>query len=717
MAERPLQRGQSAWFASLESWLENERDQLSLWLPVMVGIGIASWFSLPTRQGWIAVILGGSAIALAGWAAGTSLRTGRVLIVAGLAISAGCSLAWARAEWVRSDVIDRPAIVRFRALVIRIEARPALGNQRVLLATDAESGLPNRIRVTVDEQHQIDGMTSGDRLSVRARLVPPPPAAIPGAYDFERTAWFQGIGATGKVIAPLIREGPGVHRSPGIRQRLAAHIQSRIEGSAGGIAAAFATGDRGAISDEDEEAMRASGLTHLLSVSGLHITAVVGGVFFLTLRLLAMFPVLALRWPLMLIAAAHGALAGIGYTLLTGAEVPTIRSCIAALLVLVALSLGREAMTLRLVAAGALIILCLWPEALIGASFQLSFAAITALVAFHEHPTIRALSQADIPGLPVRIVRGFLVLLATGIVVELALAPIALYHFHKSGLYGALANIVAIPLTTFIIMPLEALALILDLAGLGAPVWWLTGVGLEALLWLARIVATAPGAVAFLPSMPTAAFALMLVGGLWLLLWSRRPRWFGLPFLGAGAFWAYTTPAPDLLITGDGRHLAVRGDNGEVGILRERAGDYVRGVLADLSGKNEPLNILDTLPDSHCGRDLCTISLFRASKIWRIAGTRSPDRLPWKQFVEVCADMDIVVSDRALPRSCHPRWLKADRRLLSQTGGLALSLHPLRIDAVRRIRDDHPWVPDRRMPDKSSNNIDLPVGLPTEPGH
>ena len=113
-------------------------------------------------------------------------------------------------------------------------------------------------------------------------------------------------------------------------------------------------------------------------------------------------------------------------------------------------------------------------------------------------------------------------MIATGLAVELALIPFALYHFHKAGLYGVAANLAAIPLTTFVIMPLEAGALLLDLLGLGAPLWWLAGLPLDALLWIAHTVANARGAVATLASMPLWAFALMVVGGLWLCLW-RRP--------------------------------------------------------------------------------------------------------------------------------------------------------------------------------------------------
>ena len=272
------------------------------------------------------------------------------------------------------------------------------------------------------------------------------------------------------------------------------------------------------------------------------------------------------------------------YNTTTGAEVPTIRSCVAALMMLAALALGREAVTLRLVAAGALVVLVAWPEALAGASFQLSFAAVTAIVALHEHPRVRALFLAREEAWWRRILREGGSLLATGLLVELALMPIAAFHFHKAGLYGALANIVAIPLTTFVVMPLEAGALVLDLVGLGAPLWWLAARALGLLLWLAHGVASAPGSVTALPAMPRGAFGLMVAGGLWVALWRTRLRWAGLMPIAIGACWTLATPAPDLLVTGDGRHLAWRGDDGRLALLRERAGDYTRDTLAENGG-------------------------------------------------------------------------------------------------------------------------------------
>ncbi len=416
-----------------------------------------------------------------------------------------------------------------------------------------------------------------------------------------------------------------------------------------------------------------------------------------SLRLLALFPILVLRLPLMAVAAACGACAGIGYTLLTGAEVPTVRSCIAAILFLVATAIGREAMTLRLVAAGAMIVLLLWPEALAGASFQLSFAAITAIVALHDHPAIRrAARSTDDPRFR-RGVRSVALLLLTGVAVEVALAPVALFHFHRSGLYGALANLVAIPLTTFIIMPAGAGALLLDSIGAGAPLWWVAEGGITLLLGLSRIVAEAPGAVAMVPVMPLPALSLMVGGGLWLLLWRRRPRWLGLPVIVAGALIAASAPAPDIIVTGDGRHMAIQTDEGRPALLRARTGSYVRDQMASGLGE-EPLALtpLDALPGARCTRDVCTVDLATGKASHRIAAIRSAYRLPWREIVSLCAGVDYIVSDRQLPRACAPRRLKIDPVLLSRTGGLAIDLRHGTIRTVRASRSDHPWVQPAR---------------------
>ncbi|PKP98115.1 MAG: competence protein ComEC, partial [Alphaproteobacteria bacterium HGW-Alphaproteobacteria-13] len=495
-----------------------------------------------------------------------------------------------------------------------------------------------------------------------------------------------------------------------LRARLSAHIHRQVDGSAGGIAAALVTGDRGAISEADEEAMRRSGLAHLLSISGLHVTAVVGFAMLLAMRLFALSRRIALAGYVLPLAAAAGALAGGGYTWLAGAEVPTLRSFIASLLVLAAFLLGREALTLRLVAAGALVVMIWRPESLAGPSFQLSFMAVTAIVALHESRAMRAFLARRGEGWPRRMARALAGLLLTGLAVEVALAPIALFHFHKAGFYGALANMIAIPLTTFVIMPAEALALLFDGVGIGAPFWWGAEQALVLLIALAHMVADAPGAVATLPVFPPWGFALAAVGGLWLLLWQSGWRWAGTVPLAVGMAALWMQPRPDLLVTGDGRHIAAAVPGGGYALLRERAGDYIRDSMAEAAGVDTPMLTLAELDHVECNRDFCRWRQGEGAAQRIILAARGRDRIDGADMAAACAAADVVISDRWLPRECAARWLAIDRDALADSGGLALYLGdwPKAIP-VLRTGDRHPW---RRPRQVSGNDEAVPTNAP-----
>ena len=171
-----------------------------------------------------------------------------------------------------------------------------------------------------------------------------------------------------------------------------------------------------------------------------------------------------------------------------------------------------------------------------------------------------------------------------------------------------------------------------------------------------------------MPSMPTWAFAAMVAGGLWLCLWTTRLRLVGVVPILAGAIGAASAPSPDLLVTGDGRHLAVV-DDGKPLILRDRAGGYVRALLAEASGFDGDPDLLDGQSVSDCSHDAC-VALFAKEApnggCWR-RGQR-PASIG-NRITDACATADIVVSDRRLPRGCQPRWLKLDAGCLGRTGG------------------------------------------------
>jgi competence protein ComEC len=512
-------------------------------------------------------------------------------------------------------------------------------------------------------------------------------------------AWFQGIGATGRAVGQVAIVTPAPPPSglaawlAEARARATAHIAAAVPGAPGAIAAAFVTGDQGGVPLPVAQAMRDAGLAHLLSISGLHIAVVVGGTIFLVRRFLAFFPWIALRWPVKTIAVSVAAVVGILYTLLAGAEVPTVRTILATLIVLFGMVLGREAFSLRLLAAAAFVILAARPEALLGASFQLSFAAVIAIVALYESRLGRWLTTpAEDEGVPRRGMRLGLSLLVSGLVAELALSSIGLFHFNRAGLYGVFANLLAIPWTSFVIMPLLMLALLGDVLGLGGLVWPAVGWATGWLINLADSTAALPGAVVRLPAMPPLAFALIIAGGLWLALWRSGLRWWGAAPVLLGAGIALLAPVPDVLVSNDGRHVALRLEDGRLAYLRPRAGGFLRDMWGDAVAGEGDLEA-SRLPGVSCSADACVARVESGGRVFRLLMTRSRDYIDRADFEPACAAADIVVSDRRLPDWCRPRWLKLDRVALERSGAVTIALADGRMVAANTGAGDHPWRP------------------------
>ncbi len=680
------------------------------WLAVLFASGILTWFALASPWQWIAAIglsLMAALFALAAWQGHDDRgQLRRAIIACAVIFAAGIAVIWLRSETVGAEPIKRPVVERVQGYVLDREDQPAQERLRLTMAVrDASTGEGRKIRVNVPAEaarealadHDADALAEGAVVRMRVRLMPPASPMLPGGYDFARAAWFKGLAATGSVIGSfeIVEPAPGASGIAALQRTLSAHVRERVDGSAGTIAAAFASGDRGAIREEDEEAMRDAGLTHLLAISGLHVSAVIAAAYFVTLKLLALFPAFALRFRLPVVAAAVGALAGIGYTLLTGAQVPTVRSCVAAMLVLIALAMGRDALSLRMVAVAAIFVLLLWPESVVGPSFQMSFSAVVAIVALHSSGPVRAFLAPREESSGRRFGRSVAMLFLTGLVIEIALMPIVLFHFHRAGVYGAFANVLAIPLVTFVSMPLIALALALDAVGLGAPAWWLVERSLDLLLGLAHMTAAQPGAVKLMPQMSWFAIAPFTTGGLWLALWSGRGRLLGFAPVTVATVMLFATPIPDILVGRDGRHVGITAldEHGERRLisLRDSRSSYSRDNLLELASVTADPIPLAEWRTARCSAEFCTLAIERGGRQWNLLLARNRAMIEERALAAACERADIVVADRFLPRSCSPKWLKADRRLLQRTGGLAINLEDRRINSVAASQGEHGW--------------------------
>jgi competence protein ComEC len=680
-------------FGVIENWLDRERDQLPLWFPVGTGVGVAIWEFGATSM-LPGLVLACSAIMLIAALAPSGSRLRFILQMLALTILTGFALITFRSANVAQPVLGKIWIGEFYGRIEAVENISARDVFRLRLATGVKSGLPPYVRVNLSPEQYEETFQPGSVVRLRARLLPPAGPALPGGYDFGRRAWFQQIGATGSALGEVSLHQPAASRPLFATKRaaLSQHVLEAMPEGTGAIGAALVTGDQGHINEADAQAMRDSGLAHLLSISGLHVTAVVGFIFIAVSRILSLSAWLALRIPIPVYAAAAAAFGAVAYTLLAGAEVTTVRSCIAALLVLVALAMGRDALTLRLVAFGALVVLLFWPEAMAGPSFQLSFAAVATIVILHEMPVIKRFTQSRDEPISFKAARAVVSLILTGLAIELVLAPIALFHFHKAGLYGAFANVVAIPLTTFVIMPMEALALFFDIFGLGWPFWWLAGQGIAAILAIAHTVSGLPGAVTMMPAMPIWAFCAFVSGGLIFGLLVTRVRYIGIPLCVIGTIAMIMAPRPDILVTGDGKHMALVRPSGEIALLRGRPGDFVRDLIFEKAGSNSPATPIELWTGAQCTDDNCVINVLRKGRSWTVLATRTGNQIPIMEMAAACKRVDIVVSDRWLPQTCRPKWIKADRNFLEKSGGLAFYLSEERVLTAQESNRHMPWV-------------------------
>lgn len=666
------------------------------WAPVALGVGIVLWFLLPTLGQRQAALLAAAAVGLLGLV--LRGRAGTILAAAGLLVALGLLVADLRSRSVAAPQLYHRVIAQdVVGAVQAVELRRGRERTRVTLLRDGTNDSPPvRVQVTLPGPPP-DWLAAGQRIRVRAVLGPAPPPMLPSGHDAARRAWFEGISATGRATGPpellpvSAPERPLAVGLESLRQAIDGMFAAAVGGEAGAVATALVTGSQGQIAPETLEAMRTAGLVHLLTVSGFHIGVASAAAYLILRWTLAAWPWFALRVPVRAAAALGAGVTGSLYALVSGGNVPAVRAAIIAWVVALAVALGRNPLSVRLLAFAALLILLARPEVLMGPSFQLSFAAVLSLIVLANSRVGKAvLAPQPGDGGLARVGRYALALAASGLVVELVLTPIAITHFGRSGLYGVFANMAAIPLTSFVVMPLLALTLLAAPFGLAGTAAELLRPALDALIAIAATVAQWPGALVTTGSVPMPAQFLWIAGGLMLALFAGPLRLAGLAPLALGLAVALVTPRPDVLVSPDGTHLGiVRGDT--LHMLRATRGGFAERSFREASGAGKVARI-DSFPGARCTREACFVMLDgrRPLSIYAIRSTR---RVPDAELRAACAEADVVVAPRRLPGFCQPRWLLLDREALKATGAVTIRSGDRRLDSVGRRSGDHPWGP------------------------
>lgn len=547
---------------------DQNRGRFVLFAPVFFGAGCA--FSVEAGRGLslpISVSLALASLVVSLTLQFFSNRSGlqsiarlSLLSWAGTLVCVGASFClWHTVRIAAPIVLDADKPVLVSGWVEGIESGangPRVRLQVVSFGDQPKSANPATIRFALRNQ---DPPSVGSAVRCRVIVRAPAGPVVPNAFDFARHAWFTRLGGVGfalGICAPA--EIPPVHTLGGqftlefakLRADATRAIIGRVPGAGGGFLAAMTTGDRSALPPEDHEALRVSGLYHLLSVSGLHIGIVAGATFFILRWMLALIGPLALRCSIRKVAAfAALAVAGF-YTLFSGGDPPAVRSWIMSAIALGAIILDRPAISMRGLAVAAFLCLLMTPNAVVEPGFQMSFAATGGLVALFE-----AWQRRDPDGPPpsifMRCRDWALGIAATSLVAGTATAPFAAYHFSRATSFGLVSNLVSEPFILLVVAPASLTAAMLAPFGLADIPLAIAAWGLDQVLAIARVVAQWPFASTIVPPVPPWTLAVSALGLIWIFLWRTWFRWLGILALGVAAIGIVWAPKTELWVSPD----------------------------------------------------------------------------------------------------------------------------------------------------------------------
>jgi len=650
--------------------LEAERRRPFLWLPVAMGVGILLYFAADREPALWAPLAGfGMSVALA-----YILWTRRLAAMACLAVAAAFA-GFAAGVWRTADIaapmLERPRIGKLTGFVESVEARDS-GARIVLLVTDF-AGMPGaerprRVRVNI----RAGSVAPGDHVVATARLLPPPGPARAGGYDFGRDAFFRGIGAVGSIAGKIALTPPpypmptrlavdvAIDRA---RNALTRRIAEVGGGQGGAVAAALVTGKRGLITEATNNDLRAAGIYHIVSISGLHMVLAAGTIFWLVRALLALSQTPALRWPIKKIAAGVAMFGATAYCIFSGSDVATERSLIMTLVMLGAILVDRAALSMRNLALAAMIVLLREPEALLGPSFQMSFGAVAALIAFAERWEARKRSQppATLPWPLGPIWTAALGIVVTTLLATAATAPFGAYHFQTFNPFGLLGNAMALPFVSLFVMPAAVFGVLAYPFGLDWPAWALMGLASDVVLKVAHWVATIDHSTVMIAAFGPAVLVCFVLALLWLTLWTTAWRWLAALPLMLGVAIAGKPERPEILVERDGSGLAVRGLDGRLTIAGKPSRFVLQQWLAADGDSRSPED-----PTLRAGVACDALGCVARTPDQRtVSYTR--DRLA---IIEDCLRADLVVTAIPWSGTCKARLI--ERMGLSRDGATSL---------------------------------------------
>lgn len=673
--------------------LSNESARLPLWLPVCVALGIALYFgqNAPTPWWWMTLFAASCALILAAF---RQIQWVKLSAIALLAVALGGLASALRMEVVEAPVLQEAIFFKpVTGIVSDIQKQEK--KTKIYLKDVSVEGLEaaqTPKRVSISFKILETKLAIGDTITVPAMLFPPPSPAMPDAYDFGRMFYFEQLGAVGfsprqpTVISRMEANG-FLGKLTALRLSIANHLVANMGAEEGPVAAALMVGEQAGVSDAVSEAMRAAGTYHVLSISGLHMTLACGIVFYIIRLALAMIPHAALRWPIKKIAAIGGLLGGFGYLLLAGYPVPAIRSYVMVACVLVAVLCDRRGISLYSLAWAATLVLLFTPESLFMASFQLSFAATIGIVALYERFG-HVFFHANKPFIQ-RVPLYFLGLMLTSLAATFYTTPLSLYHFNSMAVWGVFANMLVVPLSSFLIMPAALLTFVTMPFGWDAPFLWALNLSIHWMIENAYFMESLPYSNITLPSPSFIGMCLVVMAGLWLSLWATWIRYLGVPFVIIGLSSIALHVPYDILINEQAKRIAYRTEDNRLVFLRGEAEGFEPELWLRAQGKTSSLSLKEaqnSVPELACESDVCRLT--RAGKQVEILLRKSGND-------KLCAGSpDIIITDKILTDRCWHVPHVVDGNFMKTHGATAIRFAKngdVEVESAHDKRGTWPW--------------------------
>ena len=565
--------------SSINRFFAEQQERFPLWFVVGILFGSAGYFILPFEPSWLWLLFAFGFLCIffiCLWFVCVHVRSFFFFVIfVSVGFVLGFLFAYGQAHRHEAAFLSAPTgIVDFEAQIKDVASssngwRFVLEDVVLLSADGGLQRLPFYVRLSMRGFTDEVAYRVGQKVSGRGRFFPPSPPSYAGGFDFARRAWFKQTTAFGYSlgfvnIVTSAQPSESFFSFRDLRHHLETGILQHIKGDEAAVAVALLLGSRERITEKQWNAMRSSGLAHLLALSGLHMGLVAGFVFFLVWTFLALCGGFAIRYNARKIAAVMALFAAWFYMSLTGGSLPITRAFIMVAFVLVAILLDRRPFTLYVVAWAAAFLVFINPSSVVDASFQMSFSAVMALTAFYEHRYQRR--QEDIlddkkpskPHVFVKARRYLYGIVMMTLVASIATMPFISYHFHALATYGLLANIVGVPLMTLWIMPSGILGILAHETVLAAVFLELMAMGLTILLDWSVFIADLPQARLSVPSYPWFVLVLFVLALLWVCLW-QRCRFVPSVLLAFCAFCLFIGHRPvDIFIHTDGSVVALR---------------------------------------------------------------------------------------------------------------------------------------------------------------